>query len=551
MVIAVTEENPALSHIAYVWVSSDEIVTTPAKTRLSNIIDSFPRERLPGETVPVLCCDDVGADDRYADISLMGVKAFIMAPLYVDGKFWAILAIEECLRPRRWTESDRQLVNTVSSIIAGEAIRAQREKERNIALEEAEKASRAKTDFLANMSHEMRTPMNAIIGMAAIGRAAPDIEKKEYSLGKITEAGSHLLGVINDVLDMSKIEANKFDLDFTDFNFEKMLRKTADVINFKVEEKHQHFTLSSAEDIPGTLYGDEQRLSQVIANLLSNAVKFTPDGGTIVLEALLEQPGGAGMKAGEPEALIPLRPGGAENGLKSDAKKEYLVRVRVTDTGIGISPEQQARLFTSFTQADSSTSRKYGGTGLGLAISKRIVELMGGQIWAESDPGKGSVFSFIVPLKKGMTEEELAAGGAGAAGAQEPEEDNFAGFRILLAEDVEINREIVLSLLEPTGISIECVENGSMAVRIFNASPAAFDIIFMDIQMPEMDGYEATRAIRASPAPNAKTIPIIAMTANVFKEDVEKCLKAGMNSHMGKPLNFDELMGLLRLHLHR
>ncbi|MDR1024692.1 MAG: response regulator [Treponema sp.] len=525
MVIAITEEDSALSHAAYSWVSSGEIAAIPPKARLSGIIDTFPRKRLAGEPVSVLYCDDVGTDDRYAAMSLVGVKAFIMAPLYVDGKFWAILTIEECLRSRHWTKSDRQLVNTVSSIIAGEAIRAQREKERNIALAEARKASQAKTDFLANMSHEMRTPMNAIIGMAAIGRAAPDIEKKEYSLGKITEAGSHLLGVINDVLDMSKIEANKFELDFTDFDFEKMLRKTADVINFKVEEKRQHFTLSSAEDIPGSLYGDEQRLSQIITNLLSNAVKFTPDGGTIMLEALLEQPGG----------------GGAEN--------EYLIRVRVTDTGIGISAEQLAQLFSSFTQADSSTSRKYGGTGLGLAISKRIVELMGGRIWAESEPGKGSVFSFIVPLKKGTA--ELAARGAGAAGPQEPEADNFAGFRILLAEDVEINREIVLSLLEPTGISVECVENGSMAVQIFNASPAAFDIIFMDIQMPEMDGYEATRAIRASPAPNAKTIPIIAMTANVFKEDVDKCLKAGMNSHVGKPLNFDELLGLLRLHLHR
>jgi signal transduction histidine kinase/CheY-like chemotaxis protein len=497
-----------------------------------------------------------------------------MAPLYVDGKFWAVLAIEECSRARKWTENDRHFVNTVSSVIAGEAIRAQRERERNLALVAAEKASQAKSDFLANMSHEMRTPMNAIIGMAAIGMAAPNIEKKEYSLEKIAEAGSHLLGVINDVLDMSKIEANKFEIDPTVFNFEKMLRKTADVIGFKVEEKHQYFTLNIAGDVPARLCGDEQRLSQVITNLLSNAVKFTPDYGTITMEALVEQPEEGDAKAGAPGALIPLQPGAGkteETGKTAAAVKtmetagaaetteegeEYhRIKVRVADTGIGISAEQQIRLFSSFTQADSSTSRKFGGTGLGLAISKRIVEMMGGRIWVESEPGKGSVFSFVVPLKKGTApaEETTAAraGTTGQAGTEQPEEPTFEGFRILLAEDVEINREIVLALLEPTGVSVECAENGNRAVRIFNASPGAFDFIFMDIQMPEMDGYEATRAIRASSAPNAATIPIIAMTANVFKEDVEKCLEAGMNGHVGKPLDFDEVMDLLKTYLRR
>jgi signal transduction histidine kinase len=418
-----------------------------------------------------------------------------------------------------------------------------REKERNTALKEAKRASQAKSDFLANMSHEMRTPMNAIIGMAAIGKAAPDIEKKEYALEKIAEAGSHLLGVINDVLDMSKIEANKFELDPVDFNFEQMMRKTAGVIGFKVEEKHQRFTVNIDRRIPGHLYGDEQRLSQVIANLLSNAVKFTPDYGSITLEAfpagpdspVSDGPASNGPASDGPE---PEEPGG-ERGL-------FPIRVSVADTGIGIHQDQLAGLFSSFTQADSSTSRKYGGTGLGLAISRRIVEMMGGHIRVESEPGKGSVFSFSVPLKRGLAEKVPETG----EGTKAPDKDNFAGFRVLLAEDVAINREIVLALLEPTGISVECVENGNMAVRVFNASPNAFDMIFMDIQMPEMDGYEATRAIRASSAPNAADIPIIAMTANVFKEDVEKCLEAGMNSHIGKPFDFDELMGLLRTYLH-
>jgi signal transduction histidine kinase/CheY-like chemotaxis protein len=531
MVIGIADANSALSRAAYVWAFSDTVVTSPTQEGLNGIINSFPREKPRDESNPTIYCDDISGDPRYAAMALVGVKSFIMAPLYVDGKFWAVLAIEECLRVRRWTESDRQLVNTVGSIIAGEAIRALREKERNMALEEAKRASQAKSDFLANMSHEMRTPMNAIIGMAAIGKAAPGIEKKEYSLEKIAEAGSHLLGVINDVLDMSKIEANKFELDPTDFDFKQMIRKLTGVINFKMEEKHQRFTVNIDGGIPGGLYGDEQRLSQVIANLLSNAVKFTPDYGSISLDAFPEEP------EQETASLIPLE--GGDRGI-------FPLRVRVADTGIGIHPDQMTHLFTSFTQADSSTSRKYGGTGLGLAISRRIVEMMGGQIWVESEPGKGSVFSFAVPLKRGTPPADKAA----EAGEQrEPGGDNFEGFRILLAEDVEINRDIVLALLEPTGVSIECVENGSMAVRVFNASPDAFDIIFMDIQMPEMDGYEATRAIRASPVPSAATIPIIAMTANVVKEDVEKCLEAGMNGHIGKPFDSNEVVGLLRTYL--
>jgi signal transduction histidine kinase len=520
IVIGIAEENSGISRAAYIWTSSPDIATAPTKEGLNDIINSFPKEKPPGGLIPAIYCDDVSRDSRYTAMSLVGARAFIMAPLYVDGKFWAVLAIAESLRPRKWTENDRQFVNTVSSIIAGEAIRALREKERNIALVEAEEASQAKSDFLANMSHEMRTPMNAIIGMAAIGRAARNIEKKEYSLEKITEAGSHLLGVINDVLDMSKIEANKFELAPTDFNFEQMIRKAVDVIGFKVEERHQHFSLNLG-DIPDRLYGDEQRLAQVVTNLLSNAVKFTPEYGTITLEALAEPDGEAGETAEEGEGCR--------------------IMVRVADTGIGISAEQQAKLFSSFTQADSSTSRKFGGTGLGLVISKRSVEMMGGRIWVESEPGKGSVFTFTAPLMKGRAAEEKPA-----AAAQGPGGDDFTGFRILLAEDVEINREIVLALLEPTGVSVESAENGSAAVRIFNASPDAFDIIFMDIQMPEMDGYEAARAIRASSAPNAGTIPIIAMTANVFKEDVEKCMEAGMNGHLGKPLDFGEVLKLLR-----
>jgi signal transduction histidine kinase len=556
IVVSIAETGSAANRAAYIWVSNKKMADSAAREGLNDIITkSFPREQPADGNIPIIYCNDISKTPRFAALAPAGFKSFIMAPLYVDGSFWAVLAVEE-FKARLWSESDRQLVSTMASVIAGESIRALREKERNAALEQARQASQAKTNFLANMSHEMRTPLNAIIGMSAIGKAAESIERKEYCLEKIGEASNHLLTLINDILDMSKIEANKFELSPEDFSFSRMIQKTLTVINFRVEEKSQQFTVKIDEEIPDSLYGDDQRLSQVIVNLLSNAVKFTPEQGRVSLEASLDTEGPVAPE-GEPSAAPASSPGG----------DRCVIRVSVADSGIGISAEQQSRLFSSFVQADSSTSRKYGGTGLGLAISKNIVEMMGGLIWVDSEPGKGSVFTFTVPLRKslgpGVEKTALVFPGSGPAGTEgtpadqekSPEAfspeggDDFSGRRVLLAEDVELNREVVLALLEPTRLSVECVENGAMALRVFNASPEAFDMIFMDIQMPEMDGYEATRAIRASAAPNAKTIPIIAMTANVFKEDVEKCLEAGMNGHVAKPLDFDEVLEQLRQYL--
>ncbi len=517
------------------------------------------------------------------------------------------------------------------------------------AREKAEQANHAKSDFLSNMSHEMRTPMNAIIGMTAIGKTAADIERKDYAFGKIEAASTHLLGVINDILDMSKIESGKFELSPEEFNFEKMLQNAVNVTGFRVDEKQQKLTVHIDPQMPQTLVGDDQRLAQVVTNLLSNAVKFTPEGGSISLNAHM---------ACEEEGMCTLQ-------------------IAVADTGIGISPEQQQRLFSSFAQAETSTSRKFGGTGLGLVISKRIVEMMGGKIWIESQLGEGSRFLFTVKLLRGESSErpsllpgvrredlriltvddapdiceyfadiarrldvacDLALSGeealgmiaknghydiyfvdwkmpgmdgveltrrikkkedghsvvimisatewsaieehAKAAGVDmylpkplfessiadcintclgTPEEEArngageeenvFDGSRVLLAEDVEINREIVLALLEPTGVSIDCAENGLTTVEAFRANPAEYDIIFMDLQMPEMDGYEATRKIRAMDVPAAKSVPIVAMTANVFKEDIEKCLANGMDDHLGKPLDLEEVLAVLRKYL--
>ncbi len=384
------------------------------------------------------------------------------------------------------------------------------------AKEEAVRASSAKSDFLANMSHEIRTPMNAIIGMTNIALTSDDAAKKDYCLEKIDAASAHLLGVINDILDMSKIESGKFTLSETDFSFEKMLMNVTNVNDYRLAEKHLNFSVQLEEDLPDYIHADEQRLAQVITNLLSNAIKFTPEYGSITLSA---------RKLAESDGC-------------------YTLEIALADTGIGISAEQKTRLFRSFEQADGSISRKFGGTGLGLAISKQIVEMMGGTVDVESVLGEGSTFIFTIQVeaaKESRPEQE--------ANAREHSRNSLSelrqhcnGRRILLAEDIDINREIVAAMLDPVGLIIDTAENGQLAVECFKANPEIYDMIFMDIQMPVMGGFEATKQIRASGMPNAETIPIVAMTANVFREDVEKSLAAGMNDHIGKPLEMGELL---------
>ena len=401
---------------------------------------------------------------------------------------------------------------------------------------QAEAASRAKGDFLSRMSHEMRTPMNAIIGMTTIGLGAGEPERKQYCLEKISGASQHLLGIINDILDMSKIEAHKFELAAVKFNIRDMLQRVVDVIRFQAEE--QDFVIDIDDNLPPALIGDEQRLAQVITNLLGNAFKFTPGKGTVTLRATLARP------VGQSE------PSGPTGG-------NCTIRISIIDTGIGMNLEQQSRLFRPFEQADGGIARKYGGTGLGLAISKRIVESMGGNILLASTPGEGSTFTIEVslpvaaaepPAKAELDETELSAPEPGAADAIEPEDGIFLGRRVLVAEDVDINREIVGALLEHTGLEMVFATNGEEAVRAFSTDPGHFDLILMDLQMPEVDGFEATRRIRASGLPGATDIPIIAMTANVFREDVERCFQAGMNGHLGKPINSRDVISTLSGH---
>ena len=578
-----------------------------------------------------------------------GILSLLIVPVFLHNDFWGFVGFNDCHAERIFSTNEISILRSAGLLIANSLLRNEMTLELTEALQNAFNANHAKSQFLSNMSHEIRTPINAIVGMTSIGKSASTIEKKDYAFEKIEIASSHLLGVINDVLDMSKIEANKFELSIEEFDFERLIKKVVNVIIFKINEKGQDFKLKLDPDIPLRMLGDDLRLAQVIANLLSNAVKFTPESGKISLQTKFL---------------------GEEDGL-------CRIRCEVTDSGIGISPEQQQRLFTSFEQADSDTTRKFGGTGLGLAISRHIVELMQGSIWVESELGVGASFCFEVMLKRvqdddrpkipllpmevirmlvvdddpdtleffkilaqqmnvpcdialgaeqalnltnngidydlcitdlrmpGMDGIELAKSlkkkqktkpvtilmsaydwndierDAKAAGIDDflmkplfasdvidcinkhfnvrsgvdqtsmdiEHSESFAGYRILLVEDVEINRVIVQSLLEPTEISIDCAVDGEEAVRIFRDDPDRFDMIFMDMQMPVMDGIEATQRIRALDISKAKEIKIVAMTANVFKEDIERCLAAGMNDHIGKPIDHKELLNKLRINL--
>ena len=537
-----------------------------------------------------------------------------------------------------------------------------RDQQLNAAMLEAESANKAKSDFLANMSHEIRTPMNAIIGMAQIASKTNEVERLKYCLSNIENSSLHLLRIINDILDMSKIEAGKLELDHSLMNIEKMLIRVCNLIIEKVEQKNISFSVILDKNMRMHYISDELRLSQVITNLFSNAVKFTPVGGSIELRA-------SEVEIGDDYSVI---------------------QFAVKDSGIGMTEEQISKLFSAFVQAESGTSRKFGGTGLGLAISKNIVEKMGGRIWVESEPGAGSQFSFEVKLERpeyqngaviygnikpsdlkllivdpnveereylksiaekfGITAVDFADSIAEAVNlaiaARESHKpydvsfidhvltdeysigyinnssfqldkkkvvvmttflnwnkiesslygigitqfipkplfpssvlntineiisdtvknieiisegtidamlheaaDEFEGYHILLAEDVEINREIVAALLEPTLLKIDYAENGREALEMFAAEPEKYNLIFMDVQMPEIDGLEATRKIRALDIPKAATIPIIAMTANAFREDIDKCLEAGMDGHLGKPLDFEDVLSKLRRYL--
>ena len=569
------------------------------------------------------------------------ILATCAVPIIFRGSFWGFVAVNND-EEREYSDEQISLMAATGLIIASNIIEREMSEVLKDAQEEALAGARAKSDFLSRMSHEIRTPMNAIIGMAKIAESSENMEKLRYCLATINTSAEHLLGLINDVLDMAKIESGKFELSEIQFDLEEAIVKVCHFTLGGMIRKEQSFHVFLDANMRTDFVGDELRLSQVITNLLGNAVKFTPEGGSISL--FVDE--------------------------IEDHGKSKILRFGIRDTGIGMTKEQMSRLFSSFEQADGSISRRFGGTGLGLVISKNIVESMGGKIWVESTPNEGSCFYFeirlrmqkeavpppVIKLHAGFSalvadgdgisgeylrsmlarynvrcdysasradvsdmlrsaherrelydlvlidygladaewllemtrsrliepkkvvviapfliwneiEEEMAGISvnrsiakpvfncdvrgllAGYSGGAEPEEagieideTDFSNVRLLLAEDIEINREIFITLFEYTGMSIDIAENGRIAVDKVTSNPDGYDVIIMDVHMPEMDGYEATRAIRSLGVGNSAEIPIIAMSANAFTEDIEKCIESGMNDHLAKPIDVDDVI---------
>ena len=441
-----------------------------------------------------------------------GIVSYLIIPVFLEEGFWGFVGFGDCHRERTFSEAEEGILRSSSLMIAASMLRNETTRNLVEAREEALSSARAKSAFLSNMSHEIRTPINAITGMTTIARKTEDVGRIYDCLGKIDAASRQLLGVINDVLDMSKIEAEKMELASEPFDLHAALENVRSIVDVRAQEKEQELAMTITPDVPRAVVGDEMRLSQILINLLSNAVKFTPQGGDIALALTLS---------------------GVQGGVCA-------FEASVRDTGIGISQEQQARLFQAFEQAERDTARKFGGTGLGLAISKRIAGMMGGDISVKSAPGEGSTFTvrFRMPLAETGVDGGRGAPPREAAGAQRAD---LRGRTALLAEDIEINREIVTAFLEERGMDVDCAPDGRAAVETFLRDPARYDIVFMDVHMPVMDGLEATRAIRALELPRARTVPIVAMTANAFVEDVRRCLEAGMDDHIAKPIDLDTL----------
>ena len=386
------------------------------------------------------------------------------------------------------------------------------------ALQTAENANKAKTDFLSNMSHDIRTPMNAIIGMTSLIRHDAGNKAKviEYA-DKIDISSQHLLGIINDVLDMSKIEAGKTVFKYTDFSILEFITELNTIFHSQIDEKNQTFTIIKENIRHEWVNGDQVHLMQIFSNLVSNAVKYTQEGGKI--QFLVE-----------------------ECETKSSVYAKY--RFLVSDNGMGMSADFKDTIFDAFTRAESSMTNKIQGTGLGMAITKNLVEAMGGTIDVESELGQGSCFEVLIDLR---IAEDRFVSSAEQAEKDEPAGNVLKGMRFLCAEDNELNAEILMELLKIEGAECTICENGKRVLEAFEQSaPGDYDMILMDVQMPVMNGYEATKAIRRSSHELAKTIPIIAMTANAFSEDIQHSLAAGMNAHVSKPVEMKVLEKTIR-----
>ncbi len=386
----------------------------------------------------------------------------------------------------------------------------QKNTELNEALHKAEEASKAKSRFLSSMSHDIRTPLNAIIGMTAIAiEYIDDRDRVADSLKKITESGKYLLALINDILDMAKIESGKMTLFEEDVSLTQAVESVSTITRIQAADRFQQYDVNIHHIISDHIMCDALRLNQILLNLLGNAVKYTPEKGTICIEAWQE----ASAKGSE----------------------HVLTHIKVTDTGIGMSPEFLKTIFESFSREDANRVQKTQGTGLGMAITKNIVNAMAGTIEVESEQGQGSTFHVSFDTKKGEQTDNTLEN-------TEAENMTLNGMHVLLAEDNDINAEIAVSILEMNGASVVRCEDGLSAVRCFeNSKPKEFNAVLMDLRMPNLGGIDATKRIRALQRSDAETIPIIAMTADAFSDDVQRCMDAGMNAHLAKPIEIEQM----------